>query len=112
MLIESILRDLHHAVRVLRAQPAFVVAAVLTIALGIGANTAVFSSIEGLLLRPLPYPHPEQLVRIYNTYPKLGEAESGNTVPDYLDRRSQAPALAESALYRRLSFDLADHYPP
>lgn len=106
---DSFQLDLRGGVRVLRLRPGFAFAVVLTLALGIGCNTAIFSVIQGLLLRPLAYPHSEQLVHIYNSYPKLGVVDSMTTVPDYLDRRADAPALADSALYYDFSFDLADH---
>lgn len=61
--IEDLVQDLRYGVRQLRRNPGFTVVAVLTLALGIGANTAVFSLLDGLVLRPLPVPHPEQLVR-------------------------------------------------
>lgn len=104
----SITRELRQSVRSLLARPGFTVAVILMLALGVGANTAVFSAIEGRLLRPLPYPDSERLVAIYNTYPKMGVEDAGTTVADYLDRREQADALADSAMYHEYSYDLAD----
>jgi predicted permease len=72
--IDSILKDLRYAARVLRHNPAFTVVAVVTLALGIGANTAVFSLVDGILLARLPYAAPEELVSITGTYPNGGLA--------------------------------------
>src|SRR5256885_6835537 len=66
------MNDLRYAVRQLRKSPAFTLVAVLTLALGIGANTAIFSVVEGALLRPLPFPNAERLVRIYEALDENG----------------------------------------
>ena len=105
-MLTDLLRDLGYGARMLVAKPGFTLAAVLTLALGIGANTAVFSVVDTLLLKPLPYADSERLVEIHNTYPHNDLLVASNSIPDYLDRRGQAPALADVALYTRGSYNL------
>jgi len=103
-----ILTELKQSLRGLLARPGFALAVVLILALGVGANTAVFSVLQGWLLRPLAYPDSERLVVIDNTYPKMGVSAAGTTVADYLDRRAQADALVDSAVYYSYSVDLTN----
>ena len=89
----TIAQDVRWAARSLRRQPGFTLVAVLTLALGIGANVTIFSIIDSVLLRALPYDEPDRLIRIYDTYPAFG-VTSGNVSPiDVLDWRDQATAL-------------------
>ena len=73
-------RDRLYALRALRRNPRFTIAAVLTIALGIGANTAIFSFIDTIDLRPLPYPNPGRLVTLWETAPQ-GKSKTPRTIP-------------------------------
>ena len=88
--------DLRHACRMLRRTPAFTLAAVLTLALGIGANTAIFSIVESVLLRPLPYRNPSQLVQLANSYPPL-LPQAPNSAGDFQDFRQRAQTFASMA---------------
>ncbi len=93
------MRDLRYALRSLRRQPVFTAVAALTLTLGIGANTAIFSIVYQTLLRPLPYQDPGRLVFIWNSYPRGGGEPARVSIPDYLDRRAGAAALEDSALF-------------
>ena len=102
------MRDLQYALRGLRRQPLFTLVAVLTLAVGIGANTAIFSLLYQVLLRPLPYADADRLVFVWNTYPLMGLPQASVSIPDYLDRKTQAPALDDATLFTQRSVSLAD----
>ena len=106
-MLSNLLADLRYSLRSLFARPGFTLVAVLTLALGIGANTAIFSVVHGLFLAPLPYPHGERLVDVHNRYPGMNLDYAGSSIPDYLDRKEQAPSLEDLALYTGASFNLA-----
>ena len=95
------LRDLRFAARALGRQPAFVAAAVATLALGIGAATAIFSVAYGVSLRPLPYPQPDRLVRIYEANLANGQPRQDVSLGAFHDWRAGAPALESAALYSK-----------
>lgn len=93
------MEDFRFAVRALAHRPMYTLIIVLVLALAIGANTTVFSVFNGFFLRPLPYPDDGRLVVVYNTYPKSGLEFAGTSIPDYLDRREQAPSVEELAIF-------------
>jgi putative ABC transport system permease protein len=90
VLIESTAKDVRYALRGLRKNPGFTLAAVAVLALGIGANTAVFSVVNGILLRPLPYPNPGRLVMIFDSFQQQGKEHGPACVADFLDWRSRS----------------------
>ena len=91
--------DIGYALRKLRSAPAFTITALLTLALGIGANTAIFSVVHGVLMKPLPFPHPEQLVRIYAVSRELN-IDRGAVSPVNLDDwRAQRTAFTDLGGY-------------
>jgi predicted permease len=104
--------DLRHTVRSLAKAPGFTTVAVLTLALCIGANSAIFSVIHAVLLKPYPWPDSDRLVFIHNTYPLIGLQRAGCSIPDYLDRRNGITALADSALVTGASLNLASDGKP
>jgi putative ABC transport system permease protein len=101
------MQDLRYAVRMLLKKPGFTIIAVLALALGIGANTAIFSVVDAVLLRPLPYRQPDRLVLLWqrltgaNSYPALP-----CSAPDYLDYRDQAQTLENVAAFNHANFTL------
>src|SRR4051812_26301897 len=94
---EQLAQDVRYAARMLRKSPLFSSIAILTVALGIGANTAVFSIVNGVLLSPLPYREPERLVKIWETLPGLSEATV--SYPDYKDWQERARVFNGVAVY-------------
>jgi putative ABC transport system permease protein len=93
--------DARFGFRTLRRNPGFTIVAVLTLALGIGANTAIFSVIENVLLRPLPYDHPGSLVEIKDTYP--GFQTVGISPGDFFDWRREAKSFSSMGAYGDVS---------
>jgi predicted permease len=101
------MQDVRFALRSLRRQPVFTVVALLTLAVGIGGNTAIFSLFYQLLVRPLPYPDAGRLVFVWNTYPRMGLPRAAVSVPDYVDRLEQAPSIEDATLFTSRMLNLA-----
>jgi putative ABC transport system permease protein len=92
------MHDIRYALRMLRKNPGFTILVVLILALGIGANTGVFSVVNSVLLNPLPYPDANRLVLLWETNPRLGVERDGPSGPDYLDWKEQNQSFADMAL--------------
>ena len=100
--MDTVLQDLRYALRTLRKSPGFATVAVLTLALGIGANAAIFSVVDGVLLRPLNFPEPDSIVRVFHTAPEDGYATSrGAFSPqDFEDVQRDNSVYQDLAAYR------------
>src|SRR5580765_4934929 len=86
----TLLQDVRYGLRMLVKKPAFTLVAVLTLALGVGANTAIFSIVNAVLLRPLPFSHPDRLVKIVANNRGVGAQDLGFSVPELDDLRLRA----------------------
>jgi predicted permease len=97
--MESLVQDLRFGLRLLWKDRGFAVTTLLTLALCIAANVAIFAVVNSILLRPLPVPEPERLVLLHNSYPRAGVERASNGVPDYYDRLRETDVFEEQALY-------------
>ena len=100
------LADLRYALRILTKRPGFVLVAVLTIALGIGVNTAIFSAVDSVLLRPLPFKDPESLMAVWEHTPVLGIEQNQFAPANYFDLRKQNQTFADVGAFGPLSINL------
>ena len=102
--LRDFLQDLQYAVRLVRKSPVFVATAVLTLALGIGANTTLFSVVNGVLLNPLPYPHSEELVAVYAKMP--GFDQGPVVYLNFLDWQRDTKTFSSMAIYRNEGYNV------
>jgi hypothetical protein len=106
MMFATLLRDVRHAIRALRRTPGFSASAVLTFALGIGVNTAVFSVFNGVLLRPLPYPDADRITMVWMDNRREHIREDITSYPNYRDWRDQGSSYGQLAAYTSNAFTL------
>ena len=99
-LFDQLQQDLRYAARVLRRSPGFAFTAIATIAICLGANLTIFAVVDAVLLRPLPFPEPDRLVSIYNTYPGASVMHDGASLANYYERRGRLATLPDVAIYR------------
>jgi predicted permease len=105
-------QDLVYAFRHLRKSPGYAIVTVLTLALGIGANSAIFSVVNGVLLRPLPYPDPERLVFITSQFPALGFDQFWVSAPEFVEFRERNRSFEEVGAYRAGAVNLGTEDQP
>jgi putative ABC transport system permease protein len=98
--MDALLQNLRIGIRGLRRDASYAAAVILTLALCLGAHTAVFTVVRSVLHRPLPYPEPERLVFGYDAFPGAGVERAGTSVPNYLDRRALTDVFDSVALYQ------------
>jgi putative ABC transport system permease protein len=110
--MEILWQDIRYAVRLLIKRPGFTVVAVLTLALGIGANTAIFTAVDRALLRPFPYKNQDALVHLWETAPQQDFSEHEASYPDYADWREQNNIFEEMAGYSRVTITMTGRGEP
>ncbi len=104
--METLLQDIRYGCRMLARNPGFTAIAVLTLAIGIGASTAIFSVVDTVLLRPLPYQQPDRLVVVSETLPKMSSDELGVSAAEYQDYRDRNHSFSQVAAYESAGFNL------
>ena len=104
--MDAFLNDIRYAIRNLLKRPAFTIIATVTLALGIGANSAIFSAVYSLLLKPLPFPDIDRVITIWDKAPSRGYTHNEVAMANYLDWRAQNHSFAQLALYRWWSVNL------
>ena len=100
LIFDVVRQDIRHAFRLMRRTPAFTATALATIAICLGANLAIFAVVDSVLLRPLPLPDSDRLVKVYNTYPKAGVPNDGVSLTNYYERRGHIRAFSRIAIHR------------
>ena len=103
------MNEIKFASRQLLKNPGFTVVAMLTLGLCLGANLTIFAVIDSVLLRALPFPEPDRLVTLFNTYPKAGVERDGASLPNYYERRGNIPAFARVSILRHDKAIVGDH---
>jgi hypothetical protein len=103
--MQSFLQDLRYGIRMLLKRPGFTLIAIITLGLGIGANTAIFSVVNAILLRSLPYPEPDRLAMVWMNNTRLKIAEDWHSWPNYADYRDQNSVFESIAAFNDNSFN-------
>ena len=110
--VDELIQDIRYGARTLGKNRGYALLAVLTLGLGIGANTAIFSVINGVLLKPLPYEHGDRLVVVRQSAPLSGQNTLGVAIAEYFDYREQADVFDGLVEYHQMNFDLLNRGEP
>src|SRR5437899_6064822 len=110
--MDTLLQDLRYTIRTLLKNPGFAAVAVLALALGIGANTAIFSVVNAVLLRPLPFLDPDRLTMVYSVNPAKGFPRFPVSVPDFIDWRAQSRLFDGMAAVDGAPYNLSEGAEP
>ena len=105
--MSGLVQDLRYTFRTLAGKPGFTAIILVTLALGIGANTAIFSVVNAVLLRPLPYPDPDQLTMIWQNNPSSGLGRSTVSPPNFIDWREDSKSFEDMAVFAQEAFNLS-----
>ncbi len=109
---DTLMQDLRYAMRALRRNPGFTLVAIVTLALGIGANTAIFSVVNGVLLRPLPYSEPDRLVRLFTAFRGSGTERYSMSQPEFMDYKGLGHVFENAAAFTGVGFTLTGNGEP
>src|SRR5262245_19879846 len=110
--MQTLWQDLRYGARMLMKNTGFTLVAVITLALGVGANTAIFSVVNAVLLRPLPYPASEQLVRLLALDTARGATDIGASMPDYREWRKRNQSFAHLAAFDTDNYNISSNEEP
>src|SRR5450631_1728465 len=103
-MIDTLLQDLRYAARTFRRSPGFLALTVLTIAVGVGANAAIFSIVNAVLLRPLPFPHADNLVLVTDANRQTRQSNGDTSPANFLDWRARNHSCSAMAAFRQARF--------
>src|ERR1041385_7646762 len=104
--METLIQDIRYGIRMLLKSPGLSIVATVALALGIGANTAIFSVVNGVLLRPLPFPNPDGLMAVFETDQQRGQVRGSYSYPNFFDLREQNSVFERLAAYHSSDFIL------
>src|SRR5215216_1719315 len=110
--METLFQDIRYAVRMLLKKPVFTAIVVLALAIGIGANTAIFSVVNAILLRPLPYKNPDRLSMVWLDNTRLGVDQDWHSYANYIDYKQQSQTFDDMAAFNNRSFNLTGEGEP